>query len=68
MKKLSVLSENQHTWYLEDADSYFNIYFFLISDQKPIFGQIWAKKVKFVLFARKLAHMVYRGCRFLFRN
>ena len=45
---------------------------FWISNQKPIFGQIfgqiWVKKVKFVHFAWKLAHMVSRGCGFLFRN
>ena len=41
---------------------------FLISIKKSIFGQIWAKKVKFVHFAWKLAHFVSWGCRFLFQD
>ena len=43
---LFVSPENWPTWYLEDADSYFSI-FFWISSQKTIFGQICARKVKF---------------------
>ena len=39
---------------------------FWISNQKPIFGQIWAKKVEVVRFAWKLAHLVSRRCWFLF--
>ena len=39
---------------------------FWISNQKPIFGQIWAKKVEVVCFAWKLAHLVSRRCWFLF--
>ena len=62
---MSFLPENLHTWYLEDADSYFSISF-LNSNQKFIFGQIWAKKVKVFRFAWKLAHMVSWGCCFLF--
>ena len=50
--KLSVLTENWHTWYLEDADSYSNIGF-MISNFKFLFGQIWAKKVTFVYFTWK---------------
>ena len=41
---------------------------FWISDPRSIFGQIWAKKVKVVHFDSKLAHMVYWGCWFLFRQ
>ena len=39
---------------------------FLISIKKSIFGQIWAKNVKFVHFAWKLAHLLSWRCRFLF--
>ena len=37
-----------------------------ISNPKPIFGQIWAKKVKVIHFCWKLAHIVSWGCWFLF--
>ena len=45
--KLSVLPENWHTEYGDDADSYsdFN---FSISNPKSIFGQIWAEKAKII--------------------
>ena len=43
-------------------------FFFLISTWKSIFGQIWAKKAKFVHFAWKLAHLVSLGCGFLFQD
>ena len=39
-----------------------------ISNFKFLFGQIWAKKVKFVHFAWKLAHLVSWGCGFLFQD
>ena len=42
--------------------------FFSVSNPKSFFGQIWAKKFKVVHFDWKLAHMVYRGCWFLFRQ
>ena len=42
--KKSVLPENRHTEYLDDADSYFD-------NPKLIFGQVWAEKVKAVCFA-----------------
>ena len=38
-----------------------------ISHSKSCFGQTWAKKVKVICFAWKLAHMVSRGCWFLFQ-
>ena len=41
---------------------------FWISNSKFFFGQIWAKKVKVVHFALKLAHMVSSGSWFLFRH
>ena len=41
---------------------------FSISNPKFFFGQIWAKKFKVVYFDWKLAHMVYWGCWFLFRQ
>ena len=105
--KLTVLTENWHTWYLEDAGSYSNIsfmnfrllipfwanldqksqnclfclkagihgisrmltltqhLFFFKFELKSIFGKIWVKKVKFVHFAWKLAHLVSWGCIFL---
>ena len=50
-----ILTENWHTWYVEDADSYSGNSF-LIANPKSIFGQIWAEKVKAVCFAWKLAH------------
>ena len=65
--KLSVLPENWYTWYVEDADSFLTLVFWL-SNPKSIFGQIWTKKVKVIRFARKLAHMVSRGCWFLFQH
>ena len=64
--KLSSLAENWHTECLDDVDSYSNIFF--VSNPKSFFGQIWAKKFKVVHFDWKLAHMVYRGCWFLFRQ
>ena len=42
--------------------------FFSVSNPKSFFGQIWAEKFKVVHFDWKLAHMVYRGCWFLFRQ
>ena len=39
---------------------------FWICNQKFIFGQIWAKKVKVVCFVWKSAHMVSSVCWFLF--
>ena len=65
--KLSAFSEYWHTWYLDDADSYFNICslnFKPKTDFWPNLGQ----KSKFVHFVWKLAHMVSKGCGFLFRN
>ena len=41
---------------------------FWISNPNYLFGQIWAKKVKFVHFAWKLAHLVSWGCGFLFQD
>ena len=40
--------------------------FFSVSNPKFFFGQIWAEKFKAVYFDWRLAHMVYRGCWFLF--
>ena len=39
-----------------------------VSNPKSFFGQISAKKFKVVHFDSELAHMVYRGCWFLFRH
>ena len=39
-----------------------------ISNPNFLFGQIWAKKVKVVCFNWKLAHMISRGCWFLFQH
>ena len=41
---------------------------FWISNPNFLFGQIWAKKVKVVRFNWKLAHMISRGCWFLFQH
>ena len=41
---------------------------FWICNPKSIFEPIRTEKVKVVRFAWKLAHMVSRGCEFLFRN
>ena len=65
--KLSVFPENWHAKHLDDANSYYNISFW-ISDPKSIFGQIWAKKVNVVCFAWKLVHMLSRNCWFLFQH
>ena len=53
--KIFILTENWHTWYVENADSYSNNIFW-IADLKSIFGQIWLKKskVKAVCLAWKL--------------
>ena len=53
--KLFILTKNWHAWYIEDADSYSNLVFW-ITNPKSIFGQIWAEKVKIVQFDWKLAH------------
>ena len=65
--KLSSLAENWHTECLGDVDSYSDITF-LIFQPKSFFGQIWVEKSKVHHFDWKLAHMVYRGCWFLFRQ
>ena len=41
---------------------------FWILKPKSIFGQMCAKKIKFVHFGWKSAHLVSRGCWFLFRH
>ena len=41
---------------------------FRIFNSKFLFGQMWAKKVKVVCFALKLAHIVSSGSWFLFRH
>ena len=61
--KLSVLPENQHTEYFEDADATLVSW---ISNPKSNFGQVWDKKVKAVCFAWIFAHTVSRGSWFLF--
>ena len=55
--KLFVLSENWYSWYLKDADSYFNLVFW-ISNPYFLFGQIWSKSVKVVPINWKLAHII----------
>ena len=42
--------------------------FFSVSNPKSFFGQIWIEKFKVVYFDWKLAHMVYRGCSYLFQQ
>ena len=42
--------------------------FFAVSNPKSFFGQIWTEKFKVVYFDWKLAHMVYRGCWYLFQQ
>ena len=42
--------------------------FFSVLNPKSFFGQIWAAKLKVVYFDWQLAHMIYRGCWFLFRQ
>ena len=53
-KTSSVLSQNWHTWYLKDADSYSNIrilfhQFSKFPTLRLIFGEIWAKSCLFCL-------------------
>ena len=55
--KIFVLSKSWHAWYLEDADSYFNICFLNV-DLKIHCWPNLAKKVKFVHLGLKLAHLV----------
>ena len=64
---MSILSENWHTRYLKDANSYPTLIFWNFNS-KLLFGQIWSKKVNVVHFALKLAHMVSSGSWFLFRH
>ena len=40
--KFSVLPENWHAWYLENADSYFNIYFLNFKPKTNFWGRFWA--------------------------
>ena len=65
--KLSVLSENWRIWYLKEADSYSDISF-LNFQPKIHFRQICTKKVKFVHFAWKLAHIGISRMQILIRK
>ena len=44
--KLSISTENWHTWYLKDADSYSNINFLKFRPQNQILGKCGPKKSK----------------------
>ena len=63
--KLSILTGNWHTEYLEDADSYSVISFLNFLPKIFFFGQIWVEKVKLVCFAWKSAYGISRGRWFL---
>ena len=56
--KLFVLSKSSHKWYLEDADSYFNICFLNFQLKNHFWPNLSQSWVKFVNFAWKLAHLV----------
>ena len=56
--KLSVLTENWHTWYLGGANSKSGLRFLKFRPPKSLFGKIWANKVSVVPFNWKLAHVV----------
>ena len=63
--KLSVLSENWYTWYLEDADPFFNICF-LNFKPKTYFWSNLGQKIQICPFYLKIG--THSRCRFLFRN
>ena len=65
--KLFILTENWHSWYLWGADSEPGLRFLKFWPQNSFWAN-WAKNVMVVPFAWKLAHMVSRGCWFLFRH
>ena len=70
-KKLFILTENWHTWYFVDADSYFNNSF-LNCQLKIHFWANLGRKSQSCLFCLKTgthahAHTVSRRCWFLFR-
>ena len=44
--KLFVLTKNWHTWYIEDADSTFQQYFFELLNLNPFLGKLGLKKSK----------------------
>ena len=44
--KLSILTENWHTWYLEGADSKSRLWFLKLRPQNPFFGEFGPKKSK----------------------
>ena len=44
--KLSILTENWHTWYLKDADSYSNINFLKFGPKNQFLGKFGPKKSK----------------------
>ena len=66
--KLSGLSENWCTHYLKDADSKSRLRVLNFRPQNPFLGKFGSKKVKVGPFSWKLAHMLSRGCLFLFQQ
>ena len=63
----SVLSENWHTWYLEDANSYSNISFMNFQLWIPFWANL-GQKSQSCPFYLKLANMISSGCWLLFRH
>ena len=51
-KTLFVLPENWHTWYLENADSYFNVLFLNFKSKTSYWANL-GKKSQIIPFARK---------------
>ena len=51
--KLSILPENWHTWYLEDADSYFNICLLNFKPKTNFWANFWALPDLFYLKSNK---------------
>ena len=64
---LSNLSENWHTWYLGGSDSKSRLRFLKSRPQNPVLGKL-GQKSQSCPFCLNLAHMVSRGCWFLFQH
>ena len=50
--KMSVLTENWYTWYLESVDSKSGLRFLKFQSQNPFMGKFWPKKSKLCVFLK----------------
>ena len=65
--KLFILTENWHTWYIEDADSYSDNSFLNCLPLFHFCANLGWKSQSCVCFASKHTHTISRRCWFLFR-